>query len=318
MPNDTSGITLEELFIHPPPPVQWMIPRLLPEGALVFAGPPKIGKSFLSLQLCTDITTGAITLGKFTTNQGRIHYFGLEDNLRRFYDRTLKQGLDLSNAHLLHLHIATMPGQQTVDQCRAILERYKDTSIIVIDTMERVRDNKAGRTQYSEDYDFVGVYQQLALEFHVVIILVHHTKKAPGETQLDAISGTRGIIAAAENLWILEKSPNPNYYATLHVEGKGVDSFDYSLDFNKDTCTWEILDELEGPALPENRQDILDLLREKGILSTKDICDMITLNANGHGGDIKPATIRKNLSRMKEAGQIFQPKTGYYGPPEGV
>ena len=45
-------ISAEELLSTPLPLVKWIIPDLLPAGPALFAGPSKVGKSWLTLWLC--------------------------------------------------------------------------------------------------------------------------------------------------------------------------------------------------------------------------------------------------------------------------
>jgi len=46
------------------PPVKWIVPDLIPEGLTLFAGKPKLGKSWLALQLGLGIATGGEVLGR--------------------------------------------------------------------------------------------------------------------------------------------------------------------------------------------------------------------------------------------------------------
>ena len=52
------AISAEELLSTPLPPVKWIIPGLLPAGLALFAGPSKVGKSWLTLWLCLQIAQG--------------------------------------------------------------------------------------------------------------------------------------------------------------------------------------------------------------------------------------------------------------------
>jgi len=45
------------------PPMKWAVQDVLPEGATIFAGPPKVGKSFLTLGLTLSIACGGTALG---------------------------------------------------------------------------------------------------------------------------------------------------------------------------------------------------------------------------------------------------------------
>lgn len=68
-------------------PLQYAINSILPHGLFILAGSPKIGKSWLVLDLCIAVATGGDTWG-YRANQNGVLYYALEDNWRRINDRT--------------------------------------------------------------------------------------------------------------------------------------------------------------------------------------------------------------------------------------
>lgn len=72
------------------PPVRWGVPGVLPEGVTLFAGKPKLGKSWLTLGLGVAIASGGVALGKVRVEQGPCLYLALEDNRRRLQKRLNK------------------------------------------------------------------------------------------------------------------------------------------------------------------------------------------------------------------------------------
>ena len=59
-------------------PLQFAIDKILPHGIFIFAGSPKVGKSWLTLDMCRAISTGG-KLWEFNTTQGDTLYLALED-----------------------------------------------------------------------------------------------------------------------------------------------------------------------------------------------------------------------------------------------
>lgn len=72
------------------PEPKWAVPGLLPSGLVVLAGRPKLGKSWLSLQIAVAVGTGGMVLGR-KVDRGKVLYLALEDNPRRLQDRLGKQ-----------------------------------------------------------------------------------------------------------------------------------------------------------------------------------------------------------------------------------
>ncbi len=69
------------------PPVRHILPGYISEGATIIAGKPKVGKSWLTLDLCLAATANRFTLGTLKPAQGDVLYLALEDNKRRLKKR---------------------------------------------------------------------------------------------------------------------------------------------------------------------------------------------------------------------------------------
>jgi hypothetical protein len=70
-------------------PLQFSVEKILPHGLFILAGSGKIGKSWLSLDLCVSVATGG-KLWDFSAEQGDVLYLALEDNHPRLQDRLNK------------------------------------------------------------------------------------------------------------------------------------------------------------------------------------------------------------------------------------
>ena len=68
-------------------PLNWAVNGLLPEGCVLFAGRPKLGKSWLVLQLALAVASGGKALGSIPAEQGDVLYLALEDTKRRLQSR---------------------------------------------------------------------------------------------------------------------------------------------------------------------------------------------------------------------------------------
>jgi hypothetical protein len=67
-------------------PLRWVVPDILPEGCTVLAGKPKIGKSWLALDVAIAVASGGQCLGK-PCEPGDVLALLLEDNKRRLQRR---------------------------------------------------------------------------------------------------------------------------------------------------------------------------------------------------------------------------------------
>ena len=89
-------LTAAELMKLEFPPPQWLVEGLLPEGLTVLSGAPKIGKSWLSLQIALSITTASPLFGRAPASEKNVLLLALEDNERRLQERISKCRLTAS------------------------------------------------------------------------------------------------------------------------------------------------------------------------------------------------------------------------------
>lgn len=57
------AISASELRLKKFPPVQYVLPGFIPEGVTILASKPKVGKSWLALDLCLAVAAGRFTMG---------------------------------------------------------------------------------------------------------------------------------------------------------------------------------------------------------------------------------------------------------------
>ena len=69
-------------------PVRIILPDLIPEGVTILAGKPKMGKSWLALDVCMAVADeNRFVLGDRKPTRGDVLYLALEDNQRRLKKR---------------------------------------------------------------------------------------------------------------------------------------------------------------------------------------------------------------------------------------
>ena len=68
-------------------PISYVVPLLIPEGVTILAGKPKVGKSWLALDLGLTLAAGRFILGEIKLIEGDVLYAALEDNDRRLRSR---------------------------------------------------------------------------------------------------------------------------------------------------------------------------------------------------------------------------------------
>jgi hypothetical protein len=82
----TTWNAVELMAVSFPEPT-WAVPGIIAEGVTLLAGPPKVGKSWMSLGLGLSIAAGLPALGSIAVEAGPVLYLALEDTPRRLQSR---------------------------------------------------------------------------------------------------------------------------------------------------------------------------------------------------------------------------------------
>lgn len=218
------------------------ISSLLVQGITILGGAPKIGKSWLVLDLAVHIANGA-PMWDMNTNQGTVLYLALEDTYPRLQERLGH----ITDEPPDNLYLATAVGKlegSMWEQIENFLSDHPDTALIIIDTFQIIR-NGATDISYANDYQEVRDMKSFADKHGISILLVHHLRKQGDSDPLNKLSGSTGISGAADAVWILDKEKRTADAATLVCTGRDIPSRELELRFNKENCIWELLSDSE-------------------------------------------------------------------------
>lgn len=257
-PNYLPTITLTQLFdtqYKNNPPV---IDNLLYTGTYLFVGAPKVGKSFLMAQLSYHVSTGKPLWG-YPIHQGKVLYMALEDGQARLQKRLCRMfGTDVDETDSLYLSInakqlnAGLEGQLT-----EFIRQHTDTRMIIIDTLQKIRDIGGGKYSYATDYEIITKLKQLSDTYDICVLLVHHTRKQAAEDCFETISGTTGLLGAADGAFLLQKEKRTDGKATLDITGRDQQDQRLYLEFDREHCLWQIV-KAETEAWKEPSDPVLE------------------------------------------------------------
>lgn len=308
----------DELMAEEFPEPRWAVPGLLSEGVNLLAGPPKVGKSWLSLGLALAVASGGKALDAIDVTAGPVLYLALEDTPRRLQARIRRMlGPRQTAPHGLTLATACPPLPDGGGQAIASwLNRTPQARMVVIDVFAKMRGRSpVGMSAYDADYSAIGHAKALADTHGVALVLVHHVRKAGSDDFLTEVSGTNGLAGAADATLVL-KRPRGQADAMLHVTGRDVDESEYALRFIPASGAWCLLD---GPpsdyTLGDTRATILRHLRQHPGIGPAAIAE---------GTGLARETAKKTCQRMAADGQLAADAAGRYrvpgtpGPTESV
>lgn len=213
------------------PPV---IDGLLYAGAYILAGAPKIGKSFLVAQLAYHVSTGQ-KLWDYEVHQGTVLYLALEDDFQRIQGRMFMMYGVEDTDKLFFATAANKVGKGLNEQLEGFLREHPDTKLIIIDTMQKIREAGGEAYSYASDYEIIGALKQFADRYNICILTVHHTRKQPSGDSFEMISGTTGLLGCADGALLMQKKKRTALEATIDVAGG--DQQDQILYLTKDAET---------------------------------------------------------------------------------
>lgn len=317
---DLDGMTAADLLRQDFDPPEYVVEGVIPEGVTLLASPPKIGKTFLCLNVALAVATGGKALGKADVKEGRVLYVDLDGSKRGAQSRLEEMLDEIDEAENLEDltrfdYYSEFPRVDDEDPADAMaylrhyLERFDNVELVIFDTLADVRPKTSGtRNMYEVDREALTPFRDLVHEFDTSAVFVHHTNKGKHGDHVKRVSGSSGLASAVDNIIIMQKERG-QHDAELQVTPREEEERTLRLTFDEYVLTWR----LEGPAgqfaKTAERQAILDALRE--------------LTDNGEGDpvgpkrvadelpDTKPENVRALLKKMVEAEEPRVEKVGY-------
>ena len=238
-PNYLHTVSMTELYqtsYKSRPPI---VDGLLYAGVYILAGAPKIGKSFLVAQLAYHVSTGQ-KLWEYDIHQGTVLYLALEDDFGRIQNRMFMMYGVEDTDKLYFATVAGKIGNGLDEQLENFMREHPDTKLIIIDTMQKIREAGGEAYSYASDYEIIGKLKQFADKYCICVLTVHHTRKQPAGDSFEMISGTTGLLGCADGSLLMQKKKRTDLDATIDVVGR--DQQDQILYLRKvpETQIWQL------------------------------------------------------------------------------
>jgi hypothetical protein len=225
------------------PPVKYLVDGLLAVGTSMITAASKIGKSWFVLDMGLKIAAGGMFMEK-QTNQCGVLYLSLEDTKARLQERMNKllNGKPAPSS----LYFATnAPSLDNglLDILDNHIKNFPDTNLIIIDTLQKIRGKGSPQGgMYQQDYREMGEVKEFMDKKQISVLFVHHNRKLiDKDDPFNMISGTTGIMGAADTIFVITKKSRNESKATLHITGRDVEQSSTVIRFRKSKCKWEIV-----------------------------------------------------------------------------
>jgi len=318
----SSGFTpdicsLRDLLKKTLPAPRWAIRELLIEGLSILAGRPKMGKSWMILQIALALATGGKALKKIDVECADVLYLALEDPHRRLQARAMQLLADDWRERLGCFDYATEWARLNEggrDALEEWLEQHPQARLVVIDTLQKVRPRRTRNTdKYEDDYSDIAPLKELADKYHCAIVVIHHTRKAGASDPLDEVSGSTGLTGVVDSVFVLKRERG-RADAVLHVSGRDIEERELAITFDEQTGDWTLAGDAEAFRLTWERQEIIDVLHDL-IRQNVPTTPLKITEAINVGRETKKSreSVRYLLHKMTQAGDI-SPCNDVYTP----
>jgi AAA domain len=289
------------------PAINYVVPMYLAEGCTLMAGRPKIGKSWLALDVAMAKAEGGKCLGQ-PCEPGDVLYLALEDNKRRL-QRRIRKLLIAGDPPPSRLLMATdwPRGDAGISAIRAWIAATPGASLVIVDVLAMFRSSRGdNQSLYESDYAALKGLQGLAGDTGVAIVVTHHTRKGAADVDpFDKVSGTLGLSGAADTVVILDRDSGG---ATLYGRGRDVEEFEKAVIFDTLTCRWSVQGEAVDVRRSDERTVILTALKESNEPMSPSDLAAVTEFPSGN--------VRQLLFKMTKSGEVqkMQGRARYWHP----
>jgi AAA domain len=215
-------------------PLTFIIPKLLPEGMSLIGGKPKVGKSWLALQMAMAIASGGTFLKQRVAQPRKVLYLALEDSPRRLKDRINALGGLPAEAELNLLYSNTW--QPLDDGGLELLAAFVDShhvSTVFIDVLQKLRTpgGKTSENAYERDYRAMTRLHHVSQERKgLAVVAIHHHRKGESEDFVEAMSGSYGLTGVVDTVISLDR-PRAKEQGSLQLTARDGEELDWLVNF---------------------------------------------------------------------------------------
>lgn len=216
--------------------IQFIVDDFLPQGLQILAGKAKAGKSWLLLSLCLCVASGK-TYWNRNTKQGVVLYLCLEDSENRLQAR-LDELTDEPPPCLYFATTVKNLSDGLTNQIENFIKDHPDTVLVIIDTLQKVRGSVNDANPYASDYKDIGQLKLVADKYSIAMVVVQHLRKQFDNDPHSMVSGSTGLLGAADGSYVLIRDPEGNGTAKLHIRGRDVEEQVLTVHFDKESMVW--------------------------------------------------------------------------------
>ena len=305
--NNKTSWTLKELYAAEFPPLRWAIRDLIPEGLSALGGRPKIGKSWLALQIAYAVGTGGMVLDT-KVDKGRVLYLALEDSPRRLQDRCQKMRIPNS----ADIEFLTRWKSFTDGGMDALMHTVdsQEYQLIIVDTLSKILGH-IDQTDLEQTSNVIGDIQSLVIDAQITLLTLDHHRKTTGfePNPIDDFIGSTGKALPLDGALGLYRQ-NGKSERLLMATGREIEEKSLALIWDRDTYCWQSLGNADDVKQDTRAYEIITAIK-----NIKALGELATTRRISNATNIKESNVSFILGDLIMNGKVRKlPKQGREQP----
>lgn len=256
------------LRLEMPEPV-WVVNEYISAGTTILASRPKLGKSWLAMQIARAVSTGGKVFDQ-SIKRGRVLYLALEDSRRRLKTRMIKQGWRADDSDLVTLltfeefsNSIGFLNQGGAARLYAMIQE-KGFQFVVVDTLSRAFTGIKDINNSQDVTEALAPIHDLGNTLQIGILIVDHQKKESwNQDPVDDVAGSTAKSAIADSIFgLYTEHGKPG--AILKGRGRDIEPIEKRLIFDGLTGAWQLAGDARELEITEKMNQVIEFLKGNG------------------------------------------------------
>ena len=315
-----SSFNARDLMAQDFPPLKQLVDGLIASGMVLLVASPKIGKSWMMLDLSYVAAKGGKALGAIPVERRPVLYMALEDGPRRLQRRLRKLGYNDPPENLEF--VVRLDGHDPLQIITTFLDAHRDEQpLVILDTYAKYRavvPRQAGESEYDRDSRIAANLKDRIDECDGgTLIVVHHTRKMGADDFVETVSGSQGTAGIADEIMKLSRHRGKTE-GLLQVSARDAPEGQYKVRFDADTGRWALdgntLAEAGEAAREYEQTDNTGDMMTSIIKYVNEMRDGVTPKIVDTHFALSSGTASKYLNRAADAQRIVKNGRGKFAP----
>lgn len=284
---------------------EWLVESLWSRRAVgVIGGSPKLGKSWVALDLAVSVASGTPALDRFrVADPGPVLLFPAEDPIASVRARlegiSRHRGLDFSrlDVWLVQAPVIRLDSLEDREALRSAVSDLQPR-LLILDPL--IRCHAADENSATEVARVLSFLRTLEREHSVAVLVVHHARKNRAGDPGQGLRGSSEIYAWGDSYLYLRRRRSLEL-AIEHRSAVAPEPVKLKLQSDGDDNTFLVIDEAPSPE-PDLARRIIELLREKDPLTREGIRSEL---------GVRNQTVGEILGLLVHQGRIEKTSSGF-------